>query len=472
MVLLTILTPVLCATAQGQPPVITLQQTIDAALANGDSYRILQGNLAVGRAQYNENVSKNSLTLDGSVGAGYNYGFYNSATLGASRVSSLGSATTNPPQGGTIGVGLAGPQTNVTVSASPFSPPIGNVPSSIPLSGDTTTGVGLSASQVVWNGYPGGPTQAVVDKSLLSLQGQELSTESGKLGFIYQVKQAYYAMFTAERDLDSRKQTLDKQNALLDQITAVYNLKQASAVDLKTAQINAHSAQIDVLTSEHTLRLARIRLAILIGMPPDKEFTVTQPDDETLPAGTLAEAVSLALGRRVELKLIGLNRKSNAVDLAVARGSTTPTVSVNGGVTLIVDNSLSNNYVGVANAGVRVAMPILDAGASRNLVDQSTRLDGVYQVQLAQLQKSIAADVQDAWESRELAQERVDLAEQTAENDDLLVDVYRIQSRAGTASTQDLLTASVNAANAHTAAVQAQSAAQLATLQLLSVMGY
>jgi outer membrane protein TolC len=91
---------------------------------------------------------------------------------------------------------------------------------------------------------------------------------------------------------------------------------------------------------------------------------------------------------------------------------------------------------------------------------------------MSQLQKSIGADVQDAWESMELAKEKVDLAEQTAENDDLLVDVYKIQSRTGIASTQDLLTASVNAANAHTAAVQAQSAAQLAVLQLLNVMGY
>jgi len=115
---------------------------------------------------------------------------------------------------------------------------------------------------------------------------------------------------------------------------------------------------------------------------------------------------------------------------------------------------------------------VLDAGAAQNLIDASTRLDGVYAQQFTQLQKTIAADVQDAWETMELAQERVVLAQQTAENDDLLVEVYKIQSRTGTASTQDLLTASVNAANAHTAAVQAQASAQLAVLQLLSVMGF
>ena len=117
-------------------------------------------------------------------------------------------------------------------------------------------------------------------------------------------------------------------------------------------------------------------------------------------------------------------------------------------------------------------MPVLDAGAAQNLVDASTRLDGVYAAQMNQLQKSIAADVQDAWETMELQKEKVELARETAENDDLLVDVYKIQSRNGTASTQDLLTASVNAASAHSAFVQAQASAQLAVLQLLNVMGY
>ncbi len=473
-ILFSIAAPALCVFAQESLPTITLQQTIDAALANGDNWKILQGSLAVTRAGHAENVSRNSLTLAGNAGAGYNYAFYDNGTLALSRASSLSTAA-SPTQGGEIGIGLAGPMTSVSVTAAPLTPPIGNtnIPGvTVPGLGDLTSSLGLSVSQTLWNGYPGGSTQATVDKSLLNLQGQELSTESGRLNLIYQVKQAYFGMFTAIQDLDSKKQILDRQSALLDQITAIYNLKQASAVDLKTAQINAHSAEIDVRTSEHTLRLARIRLAILMGTPTDRQFTVAQPDEEQVPAGTLEEAVSVALSRRVDMKLIELSRRSNAVDLAVARGLATPTVSVNGGLNFVLDNSFNNAYVGLASAGVKVAMPVLDAGAARNLIDESTRLDQVYQVQMSQLQKSIAADVQDAWESMGLAKEKVQLAQETAQNDDLLVDVYKIQSRTGTASTQDLLTASVNAANAHSAAVQAQSSAQLAVLQLLSVMGY
>jgi outer membrane protein TolC len=455
--------------AQESLPVITLQQTIDAALANGDNWKILQGNLAATRAGHYENVSKNSLGLSASASAGYNEALYNNGTLLSNKSTTLGAVSTT--QGGAVGLDLASPLTSVSVSANPYSPPFGNTSNLGPGSGDLITGLDLSVSQILWNGYPGGPTKATVDKSFLNLQGQELSTESGRLDLIYQVKQAYYAMFTAVEDLDSKNQVLARQNALLDQITAIYNLQQASAVDLKTAQINAHSADIDVRTAEHTLRLARIRLSILMGIQSDKQYTVAQPASEQVPAGTLEEAISVALNRRVDLKLIELSRRSNAVDLALARGLATPTVSVVGGVDMLIDNT-ANTYAGLANAGVKIAMPVLDAGAAQNLVDQSTRLDEVYQVQMSQLEKSIAADVQDAWESMELAKEKVDLDQETAQNDDLLVEVYKIQREQGTASTQDLLTASVNAATAHSQAVQAEAAAELAVLQLLNVMGY
>lgn len=472
MILAALCAPLLSFAQQQTLPVITLQQSIDAALSNGESWKILQGNLSVVRAQHAENISRNSFTLAGNAAGGYNYAVYDNPSFAASKIGSLSSV--EGTQGASVGISLASPLTSVSVSATPWVPPIANT-SGLAGYGDTTGGLGLSVSQVVWNGYPGGSTQAVVDKSLLNLRGQELSTESARLSLIYQVKQSYYTMFTALQDLQTRQQIFQRQNALLDQITAVYNLKQASEVDLKTAQINAHSAEIDVRASEHTLRLARIRLANIMAIPADPPFTVVQPPDEQLPAATLADAVSAALSRRVDMKLIQLNKRSNAIDIAVARGQATPTISVGGGASLFMDyypSNPNNGWAGLVNAGVKVAMPVLDAGASQNLVDAGTRLDGIYTVQIRQLQKSIAADVQDAWEAMELQKERVELARQTAENDDLLVEVYKVQSRSGTASTQDLLTASVNAANAHTAFVQAQAAAQLAVLQLLSVMGY
>lgn len=455
-------------------PVLTLPQSIDAALANGDDYRLLQANLDLARYQHAENVSRNSWALGGSAGAGYNVASGDKDVLVAKQ-SSLSSVTSSI-QGAQLGIGLNGPLTSVSVSAIPWAPPLAtpgvSLPSTSPVGSDPFGAVGVNLSQVIWNGYPGGPTQATVDKSALALQGKVISTESGRLGVILRVKQAYYSLLAAQENAKVTRQILEKQNGLLAQISAIYKLKQASDVDLKTAQINARSAQVDVENADHLVRIARIQLSILMGRPPADEYSVVQPDAPALPASSLPEAISLALTHRVDFQQLELGRKSNQVDLALARGQATPSISVNGGFSQYVDLANAGKSAWLANAGVKVAMPILDAGAANNLVQAALKQDQVFLVQERQLQQNIAATIQNDWEAMQILNERAEVARLAAENDDLLVEVYRIQNQNGTASTQDLLTASVNAAGAHTAYVQAQSNAQLALLQLLSDMGY
>jgi outer membrane protein TolC len=460
------LVPLLPLAAQQAAPVLTMEQSIGAALANGDDYQLLQENLELARFQHQENVSKNSWSLGGSAAAGYNLPGGNSGLL-LSKQSSLSSFSAST-QGAQVGVGVGGPLTSASVSVSPWVPPLQPLGTTPP--GDTSSAVALNLSQTVWNGYPGGPTQAIVDKSLLTLRSRELSTDSGRLNLVFRVKQAYFTMLAAQQNADVTRQILDKQSSLLAQITAVHNLKQASDVDLATAQINARSAQVDVENADHSLRIARIQLAILMGRSTEGEFTVAPPDPQALPASNMAEAVSQALSHRTDFQQLELSRKSNAVDLAVARGQGTPTVSLTGGVVEWLDWNSTSAWL--VNAGVKVAMPILDAGAVRNLVDSALKQDQIFALQERQLQKSIGAAIQNDWEAVQIQNERVEVARLTAENDDRLVEVYRIQNQNGTASTQDLLTASVNAASAHTAYVQAQSNAQLAVLQLLSDMGY
>ena len=98
--------------------------------------------------------------------------------------------------------------------------------------------------------------------------------------------------------------------------------------------------------------------------------------------------------------------------------------------------------------------------------------DAVYAAQEEQLQKSIAADIQDAYETAQIQRERLAVARLAAETYDLQLEVVRTQNQYGTATNQDLLTAAVNSANARNALAAATSAAQLAALQLQNVMGY
>jgi outer membrane protein TolC len=455
-------------TAQETIPVLTLTAVIDKALNQGEDARILQANLDISRIQHNLNVSKNSFILSGN--AGYSEGMIIGDPTQPNYKSSLSSSTLTGAQ---AGISLSNPMTSVAVSAIPYSPPSILLPyEKIPgaTADDPTSSIGVSLNQVLWNGYPGGTGQAAVDKSLLTLQGREIATESGRLSLILKIKQTYYTMLSAQRNISLRKNVLDKQNAVLDLINAIYKMNQASSVDLKTARINSMSAKIDLDSAMHDLNLARIRLSNMIGMQADSAFTVADVPDPEVPAANIDEAIAKGFKLRVEIKQLDLSRKSADIDLALARGLANPTVSVGGNVNWTFDWIGGN--AGNANLLVKLSMPILDADSAR--LQQAAGEDQIklYGIQTNQTLKTIAADIRDAYETMQLSAGRLDLAKMNAENVAALFDLTKVQVEHGTATNQDLMTASVNAANAQAAYETSKIGYQLAVLQLQSVMGF
>ncbi len=457
-ILLCFLVPVAPVISQVEVPVITLQQSIDATLANGQDAKILQWNLEISRAQHALNVSRNSLSLSANAGYGMTWPF-GPAGLQAGLTSPISAA-----DGPSAGISVGGPLTSIGVSAFPVITPS---PGAV---GDTTSAVGVNLSQTLWNGYPGGSAQATVDKSLLTLKGKELATAAGRLSLVYGVKQAYYAVLAAQRNLALKHKIFDQQDSVLRQITAIYDMKLASLADLKTAQLNARSAQADVNAAENDLRNARVALATYMAFPLEKEFTVADAPDPAVAADSAEAAVAIGLAQRVEIKQIELNVASSHIDLALARGQATPSVSVSGGVNVLYDWN-ANAIAEIAGAGVTLSLPVLDAGAVQNQVEAILRQDDVYTAQAAQLRTSISSAIRAAWQAVELARERRDVAQLGVEAMDLQYQLTSVQRDAGTASNQDLLTAAVNLANAETALAAAQSAAQLAVLQLQNLMG-
>jgi outer membrane protein TolC len=450
------------AAAQETAASLSLAQCVDAALSQGADNKIMQRNLDIAREQHRLTVSQTSFTLSGSLGESATYGFGQTALLSGN---SLASGFYQVPQ---AGLAFATPLTSIGLNANPYL--ASNALSSVYLPGPMGS-LGISVSQTIWNGYPGGTARATVDKSLLTLRGRELATASGKLSLTSAVTQAYFVALGAQRNLAVRKEILDQQKGLLSQINAIHDLRQATDIDLRSAQINAQSAEIDVQSSENDLRIARIRLAQLMGWSRDREFAVAEEADPQIPVATIDEAVADALKRRTDLQQIDLNRQSAAIDRALINGQRTPSVSVRGGVTMFVGwDQLAT--AGQGSLGVSIAMPILDSGATEHQLGANSLQNEVINTQEGQLRAGIATDVEEAFDLMQIQLQRLQVAKLNAEKFDILFTLKKTEAQYGTATNQDLLTASVDAANARSAVTAAQRNAQLAVLQLRNAMGY
>lgn len=461
--------------------VITFDEAIAAAMAGNDDLAIAAGNLAAARATHQANLAKNEPSLSASGSAGITDGFNDQSmakATGASGIGigesfsgglSFGIGTANATSGTRIGLSAT-----QTVPVSPQIPASGTGSVAVP----QTTVVAATISQTIWDGYVGGQTQALVDQSLLTLKGKELAARQAKSAASAKVKQAYITALVAQRTLALRLGILDKLNSLYKQLQATYAIKQASAIDLQTAEINAKSAELDVETSRHDYSLARQRLALLIGLAPDANYRVAEIDVPKLPVASLDDAIAQGLAKRADIAQYDIAQRSALINAAVASGSAQPSLLATGGIGAGFNwgASFGTSKVEAAsgqsiNLGLKLGMPILDSGAAKAAEDAAKATARVAATQAAQLRKSVAADIRDAWWNLQILAKRSDLAAQSVDLSESQFALMQAQVKFGTATNQDMLTASVNAANAEVAWLTAKSNQLLAELTLETAMG-
>lgn len=460
--------PLVSTGAQEAESSLSLAQCLDLAMSVGTDNLILMKNLAVSREQYALAVSQSSYALSASAGESAAYGYGNAALL---TYNSITAGFNQTPQ---AGLSFATPNTSLGFSTTPYVPAsplaaaIGGFTGSTP---GPSGSFALSLNQVLWNGYPGGTAKASLEKSLLALRGRELSIGTGRQAITSSVTQAYFLVLGAQRDLAVRQQVLEQQNAVLAQMRALRALQQATDVDLRSAEINAQSAEIELRSARSNLRITGIRLAQLIGRPREMEITVAEAEDPQVPVATVEDAIAEGLRRRVDVQQIELNRQASAIDRALISGQTTPTVSLTGGASLIVDWNLLTQ-AGQGSIGVKVGMPILDAGAAGHQLEANRLQNEVYETQESQLRASIATDVEEAFNLMQVQLQRLQVAKLNAEKLGMQFTLKKTAAQYGTATNQDLLDASVNTGNAQSAVVMARRNAELAVLQLRNAMGY
>ena len=459
---------------------MALDRALAEASANGADFKIVDQTLAVARSQRALDLAKQGFALTTNGGYSLADGLGKSSTsveqtlvsrAASAAGASSSSSSTGIAQSAQAGLSLSAPLTKVSLSASHTIPPpaaSGAKPSS---SNDQASVFGLTASQTLWDGYPGGQYLGTLEKSRLALQGKELAAATGRSAAVAKLKQAYVTMLAAQRDLDVKKQVLDKLSKLLAQVEAVFALRQASQIDLETARINAASAELDVATADKSLRLANQRLSVILGRPADSRFAVADVPQPPLPAASAEEAVTAGLAKRVDLAQYRITAASARIDADLARAQAQPGLTLSGGAGLAASWASPPVVEEALSLGAKVTFPIIDSGAAAFQAGTSLGQATLADIQAKQLSQSAANDIQDYFETAKLLSTKVDLAKRSADLSALQFEMVQLQNEHGTATVQDLLTASVNAATAEVAYGTAKNNYLLAELQLETAMG-
>jgi outer membrane protein len=440
--------------AAGKTTIVSLEEALAAAEHSGPDARLSRVNLATSESQLAQARAQNGLGLSGT--AGITRTMPNPG-LGAP------SLPVSPIDTLQAGIQLTAPlSTRIGISAGSGLPGAS--------SSGSLGSVTLSGSSTLWDGYPGGRARAAVKQAEIALHGAQVSDEASLKSLAYRVKQAYYSMLSAQRELAVLEDTLAIRQQELARTQGQFDRGEVTRIDVQQAQINERAAELDLQAARDSISIARERLSGLAGWPLDRQYEAAEAPDLSVPDLDAAAAVRTALARRADLRQLELSRASGELTLALRQSQAWPTVSASGSFSVDHDWP-SGGSATDWSAGLEVSVPILDSGLTANQVQEAGLRNQALDIQRAQLADWIATEVrndifvvQDLGARAELASKSLALAQDQYE-------LAQTQADMGVLSTLDLLDASVTLTTARVNLARSRSDAQLAVLALQDAMG-
>lgn len=227
------------------------------------------------------------------------------------------------------------------------------------------------------------------EAGLAQAKADEVAAQSdydqAKQALIYNITQAYYDLLQAEKLIDVDKKLLEISNGNVEKATAFLEAGRSIPSDVATARVQQANDELALVNDENNLKLARARLASLMGLDPG--IPIELQDDPAYrmyteaaiygyPSGgrgleassSTEDLVAKAIQNRPELKRLGARLTSLGWSLRLARLDRWPEVTAEYNYNVLLDDYLRDrddfkkydNWSAVA----RISFPIFDGGMS------------------------------------------------------------------------------------------------------------
>jgi len=442
-------------------PIVSLDVCVEQAMRTGPDVLVSRSNLEAAEATRDQAAAKNAFGLSGAASA--SHGESSSALSQSSERAVAGIAASTVPTD-TLHTGIS--------ATAPLSTSFGLSADQIinETSLDQATKIALSANSTLWDGYPGGRDLGGLRQADLDLGARRQADGAARLQLAYNVKQAYFTLLGDQNQTALLAQTLAARQGDERRVKALFDVGQASRIDVEQAAVNRRQAELDLAKAKDGVGLARRRLSILVGWDPNKEYSVAPAADPAAPDLDLASAVKQALTRRPDMTQISFELSSSRIGVDLARTLYSPVLALNGNYSWANDwqtKTLATNW----SLGLQLNMPIIDTGTLNAQVRQATSQSAALALQRDQLASTIDLDVRTAWLALRDLKDRVGLAGDTVALAKDQYDLANTQFELGTGTSQALLTASVALSTAEAGLEQAKNNLTLGILALQNAMG-
>jgi outer membrane protein len=323
---------------------------------------------------------------------------------------------------------------------------------------------GFAVSQLVTDF---GRTHELVKSSNLHAQAQQENVVTTRAEVLLNVDRAYYAILKSQTLLRVAQETVNERQLVSDQVTAQFNSKLKSGLDVSFANVDLAQARLLLIQAQNDVQASFADLSAALGYTDQRSFQLAEEPLPPQPPPDLPQLLQQAFRDRPELISQRLDVSSAQSFATAERDLWIPTISAAGaaGLTPFRQELLAPRY---AAAGFNVNIPIFNGhlfGALRGEAEAEERAQQQY---LRDLQNRVTRDVRDAWLNAQSAYQRLSVTQQLLEQAQKALDLARSRYKLGLSSIVELSQAQLNETEAEIAQASAKYDYQTQT----SVLNY
>lgn len=226
---------------------------------------------------------------------------------------------------------------------------------------------GVNASWTIWNGNQNRNT---IKSSQISEQIASLQTQQTANSIQEQIAQLYVQILYTQEAVKTNEKLLENDEQLLRRGQELLRNGKATQADVAQLQAQVDNGKYDVVNSRTQIASYKMQLRQLLQLSDTVDFNIQTPESldsqliNYIP--TIDNVYQAALVSRPEIKSSQLAIEQSDLDVKIAKGAYSPTISLTAGLSdshmtgtgQNIGNQLRDNFDG--QIGVNISIPIFD----------------------------------------------------------------------------------------------------------------
>ena len=217
--------------------------------------------------------------------------------------------------------------------------------------------------------YSGGANEANIASGEIGARAARFTTERAREDLKYEVIAAYWNAVEAAKKIEVQRDTVNKYDAHLKNVTALYDAGAQAKIDVLRSSVELSNARQELIRAENTYEVNVATLRNLMNIDRAEPLTLTteviyQPFETSMD-----DTISYAHRNRLDLEVTRAKLRQRELAVESARAGKKPTVSLTLGTGLTSQFRPRHDTGSDVSASVGVSWNIFDSGVTRGAIE-------------------------------------------------------------------------------------------------------